>query len=211
MWTYLVVLTTLGLGGPYTRPIYLWLLLSVLVLSIGALVSLAVEIKKGGVLMAHPDALDAPTATTEALIGPMTNARARAIRTGKYSGLVLVAMLSGYGLHYGQQRHAYTDGYRAGYTTAEQDFNHARYHYDNVRVEARYSDNRFLLHPARMDAWSMTTCTSQDWQPGETMKHLDFQWTSACSHVDGRGSFEFYKDAEGRRVRLPEGVTNVGY
>lgn len=95
-------------------------------------------------------------------------------------------------------------GYRNGYADAQRDYNRARYHYDKVRIVARYDDRNFVVRPARMDSFHMTTCSQVEWKAGEELEFLDLQYTAACSYVDGRGAFKFVEDEHGKPIKFTD-------
>lgn len=87
-----------------------------------------------------------------------------------------------------------------------------RYHYHDVLVLERHDDHNFRVQAADMQPWEMATCESVDWQPGQKMAFLDFQWHPKCDNVGESGAFEFYS-YKGKRLTFPtEEVVNArGY
>jgi len=77
-----------------------------------------------------------------------------------------------------------------------------RYHYTNVLVVKRFDTQNFLLQPARMQPFKAKTCEKGlDWQVGQKMEFLYFQWTPECDYVGERGAFKFYEQ-DGKRMQF---------
>lgn len=185
MWTQSV----LWMGGSSSH--FLWrlapgLLLLALLGSTAVLISLAMRARKQ--LKKHTSTLPAPRLVTGQTVTTVQDIRRISI------AVLLTASISGPG----------------GWFWRDHQFTANRYHYTEVRV-IRHDPSNYTLQPARMTPFDATTCTPQNWQTGEKMKSLHFQWTPDCDHVDQRGDFEFYTHA-GKRVLFPEEeLTNVEY
>lgn len=69
--------------------------------------------------------------------------------------------------------------------------------YFDVDVLEKYSSEKYLLRPARMQPWISKTCEPLDLTPGHTMKFYTYEQMADCHRVK---SFEFYANSKGERV-----------
>jgi hypothetical protein len=69
--------------------------------------------------------------------------------------------------------------------------------YIDVLVMERYSADKYLLRPARMQPWISKTCEAVDLSAGHTMKFYTFEQMPDCHRVK---AFEFYANSKGERI-----------
>lgn len=75
--------------------------------------------------------------------------------------------------------------------------------FSNVVIVQRHNDREFKLQPDDSQAFEVTMCDPQDWQPWEKMKSFDYEQKVGCKNLHGHllGAV-FYNDGQGKRLKL---------
>lgn len=69
--------------------------------------------------------------------------------------------------------------------------------YFDVIILEKYSQNKYLLQPARMQPWIAKTCSDVDWHVPQQMKFFTYEQMPDCMRVK---AFVFYANNKGERV-----------
>ena len=88
-------------------------------------------------------------------------------------------------------------GIGIGYASRDHQLVKNTHTYLDVLVIERYSADKYLLKPARMQPWISKTCEPVDLSTGHTMKFYTFEQMTDCHRVK---SFEFYANTKGERI-----------
>lgn len=198
MWRFLALhLTTLGWGSPYTRPIFFWLLVLVLLLSTCAIGLLVIALRKERAMVMEDEE---PTATPE-IMSPTTPipsrpmSKARDIKQAtRFLGVALLGCVVGW---------LWRD-HQLGAPVQKPP-------YWDVLVVERRDNQHFLLNAPGIGTWNATTCEPVDWQRHEKMKYLSFRQHLGCKDVTRQGYYAFWTDQRGNRIKFYEEVANAKY